>query len=242
MKQFNERTHLIQFIERAMRRQGGRALDVGCGRGENLQLMRRLGHNVVGVDVNPAHVTAAHEQGFEAYTSEEFAAVRDQFDLVLMSHVIEHFDPQSLLGFIDCYADRLCGGGHLIIVTPTLWRRFYCEFDHVRPYTPHGIEAVFSEPESQVQFHSRNHLTLVDLALRKKPRRVPDPVMRTAMRFNRYRAYKLPYRLQTLGFRFLYALTAGCWGGEITGWVGLFQKHKQDDSGHNASASGASAS
>lgn len=77
-----------------------RILDFGCGGGEYLLRMRRLGYEVVGVDFDPASLDLARKSGLEvmlpgALDSPEFDG---NFDLVTLAHVIEHVqDPVALL-------------------------------------------------------------------------------------------------------------------------------------------------
>jgi SAM-dependent methyltransferase len=89
----------------------GRTLDIGCGVGRNLA---HLGDDGVGVDPNPACVSAACAAGFAAYTPAELPS--GAFDTLLVSHVLEHVsDPVAL---IRDYLPRLKQGGRVIVMTP----------------------------------------------------------------------------------------------------------------------------
>lgn len=95
-----------------------RILDFGCGGGEYLLRMRRLGNDVVGVDFDPASLDLARKSGLEvmlpsALDSPEFDG---SFDLVTLAHVIEHVqDPVALLRRL-----RTClrPGGQLYLEAP----------------------------------------------------------------------------------------------------------------------------
>lgn len=97
----------------------GRLLDVGCGDGSFLALMRGLGWEVEGVEPDPiaARVAALHH-GLRVTraTIEEASSALEVFDVVTMSHVIEHVpDPVEAL--------RACGrllkrDGRVVVVTP----------------------------------------------------------------------------------------------------------------------------
>lgn len=83
-------------------RPGGALLDVGCGAGGYLDLMRALGwERVVGVDISEGAVATARDAlGLEAYVGElaDAAFPDDTFDAVTLSHTVEHVaDPVALL-------------------------------------------------------------------------------------------------------------------------------------------------
>ena len=81
---------------------GGSLLEVGCGSGMYLDLMRALGwRRVVGVDISAAAIAQAKERlGLEAYRGELRDARFDDesFDAVSLSHVLEHVaEPMAFL-------------------------------------------------------------------------------------------------------------------------------------------------
>jgi 2-polyprenyl-3-methyl-5-hydroxy-6-metoxy-1,4-benzoquinol methylase len=94
--------------------------DVGCGDGALLQSLRAAGHRTIGVDPDhQARRLAGHRgvtvlDGTAEATPAELGAGR--FDLVIMSHVLEHcIDP---LGAIKNGARLLAPGGCLVIEVP----------------------------------------------------------------------------------------------------------------------------
>ena len=81
---------------------GGALLDVGCGSGGYLDLMRALGwRRVVGVDTSPAAIRQARDVlGLEAHVGDvrEVQLPEGSFDAVSMSHTLEHVDdPAAVL-------------------------------------------------------------------------------------------------------------------------------------------------
>lgn len=97
---------------------GGRLLDVGCGNGEFIERMKKLGWYVEGIDLDENAVRVARERGLEvrAGTLESQRYPSMSFDAVTMSHVIEHVHaPIALMR--ECYR-LLKPGGRLVIVTP----------------------------------------------------------------------------------------------------------------------------
>lgn len=199
-----------------------RVLDVGCGTGRYLRALSKLGFDVTGVDANPELVRANREAGFRCFTVEEFRQVADTYDVMLMSHVIEHFAPHDLVSFMDNYLDRLKVGGKLVIATPLFTRFFFDDFDHVKPYHPVGLLMVFGEERAQVQYYARNKLRLEDVWVRRGH-------WRFAHRRARY-IHSLVTRLLQLvefGSAVAFRLSLGIVG-QADGWVGVFRKINKD--------------
>lgn len=93
-------------------------LDVGCGDGEALDILRLLGWQVVGVELDGKAVAAARARDLDVRHGDLAAAgfANDSFDVVTSSHVIEHVhDP---LAFLIEQKRVLKTGGRLVAVTP----------------------------------------------------------------------------------------------------------------------------
>jgi SAM-dependent methyltransferase len=97
-----------------------RILDIGCGDGFHLELLRRTakpGWRLEGVDVDPRAVALATRAGFRIHegTVESIALPHAAYDLVLLIQTIEHLgDPLSVLKVIR---RALKPGGRLVVVT-----------------------------------------------------------------------------------------------------------------------------
>ncbi|WP_131746286.1 class I SAM-dependent methyltransferase [Frankia sp. Cppng1_Ct_nod] len=80
----------------------GRVLDCGCGAGDNARLLTGRGWKVTGITIDPVERTAAEEFCEVVHLSDlkvglPFAG-DGSYDLVLLSHVLEHLaDPTHLL-------------------------------------------------------------------------------------------------------------------------------------------------
>lgn len=99
---------------------GARILDVGCGDGFHLSLLRRYGKkqwNLEGIDLDRRAVDAAIQAGLKVHLGsvEEIDLPAETYDLVFMIQTIEHVEkPDAVLRAIYRLLRR---GGRLVIVT-----------------------------------------------------------------------------------------------------------------------------
>jgi SAM-dependent methyltransferase len=128
----------------AMFPSGGRVLDVGCGRGEFLEVLRDHGIRGLGVDLDASMVGYCRERGLEAEAADAVAyaeAHPGEFDGAFASHLVEHLAPEPLERFIGAMAGTLRPGGRLVLVTPDPrnlgWHlgHFWHDLQHVRFYS-----------------------------------------------------------------------------------------------------------
>lgn len=99
-------------------RRRGRLLDVGCGRGETMERLAALGWDVRGLDVDRAAVEVARGRGMLADLATVWSDALEPgtFDVIWMSHVVEHVHrPVDVLA--RC-GSLLAHGGVLVAVTP----------------------------------------------------------------------------------------------------------------------------
>ena len=215
----NETPRIVGFVRQvAMGGPASVVVDVGCGYGRTLRALRSSGIEAIGVDVNASIVEHNRREGLRCMTTSEFAGSSLQVDVMIMSHVIEHFDPEKLLDFMDGHLDRLRPGGHLIVATPLLHARFHDDFDHVKPYHPTGLTMVFGDHDAQVQYSSRNRLVMTDLWFRRSPLTVSF-ARGLYLRDWGTRVWQAVNLLCTVLFRISGGLV-----GRHTGWVGVFRK------------------
>jgi SAM-dependent methyltransferase len=100
-----------------------RFLDVGCGNGRFLALLRDFGArdwDLVGIDFDPGAVATCRAMGFraEATRIEEFRGEDGTFDAVVMLQLIEHVDDPG--GICERVYALLRPGGVFIVETPNL--------------------------------------------------------------------------------------------------------------------------
>lgn len=101
-------------------RLGARVLDIGAGNGKFLAKAREVGWEVVGVEPDPAAVAAARNLGLDVRKGgvESLAPEPGRFDVITMSHVIEHLhNPRQVL---ECAFSLLKPNGCIYIDTPNI--------------------------------------------------------------------------------------------------------------------------
>ena len=100
-------------------KESGRLLDIGCGNGEFLRFAKEYGWTVVGVDFDQHAVSEAASDGLDVRMgSIEDIDHTEQFDLISISHVIEHvYNPAEFIH--SCYS-LLKPGGTLWLETPNI--------------------------------------------------------------------------------------------------------------------------
>ena len=103
-------------------RPGGRVLDVGCGAGRYLAVMKALGWDVTGVEPDDSSRAVAQAQGLRVVPSvAEAGFEHGSFDVIALNHVIEHLaDP---VGELRSLRPLLAPDGLLGVATPN-WAAF----------------------------------------------------------------------------------------------------------------------
>jgi O-antigen chain-terminating methyltransferase len=123
-----------------------RVLDIGCGRGEFLEIMREASIPALGVDLNESNTALARGQGLDARTADVFAFLEQErpgsFDGVFCAQVIEHLPPASVWQLVKAVGQALKPGGVVVFETPNpeclaiFATHFYLDPSHTRPVPP----------------------------------------------------------------------------------------------------------
>ena len=129
-------------------------LDIGCGRGEFLELMREAGVAARGIDLSEESVALCRHKGLPAETADLFAYLEAlpeaSLDGIFCSQVVEHLPPERLPAALKLCASRLSRGGVMAIETPNpeclaiFATHFYLDPTHARP-VPHALLAFYLE-------------------------------------------------------------------------------------------------
>ncbi len=125
-------------------------LDIGCGRGEFLDLLRERGIGGRGLDLNHEMVEVCRSRGL---TSDEGDALGYLEGLpdgslggIVAAQVVEHLDPGYLMQTLDAAYHKLRPGSKIILETinPACWYAFFESYirdvTHVRPLHPDTLK------------------------------------------------------------------------------------------------------
>ncbi len=125
-------------------------LDVGCGRGEFLDLLREAGVAARGIDLNESMVAVCRQRGLDAEAADALDYRHRQPDGSLgglfAAQVVEHLEPGYLTSFLDAAFDKLRPGAPIVLETinPACWFAFFSSYirdiTHERPLHPETLK------------------------------------------------------------------------------------------------------
>ncbi len=125
-------------------------LDVGCGRGEFLDLLKGAGVTARGLDLNPEMVEVCRARGLDAAAGDALGVLHGLPDHslggLIAVQVIEHLDPAYLSEFLQLAYYKLRPGSRMVLETinPACWVAFFESYirdlSHVRPIHPETLQ------------------------------------------------------------------------------------------------------
>ena len=125
-------------------------LDVGCGRGEFLDLLRSKGLSVRGVDLNHEMVEMCRLRGLDVQHGDALTYLRALPDQSLgglfAAQVVEHLTPEYLLAFLNEAQRVLRSGAPIVLETINVacWYAFFQSYirdiTHARPLHPETLK------------------------------------------------------------------------------------------------------
>ncbi len=124
-------------------------LDIGCGKGEFLELLRDHGIEAYGVDLNEQMVHMCEKKGLRALQGDvlqHLAGLPDNsLGGLFAAHLVEHLSPRALTDLCQLAQTKLQAGAYMILETPNplcLWalvNYFYLDMSHVKPVHPQAL-------------------------------------------------------------------------------------------------------
>ncbi len=127
-------------------------IDVGCGRGEWLELMGEHDIPALGIDMNAAMVDRCLQRGLAAKYADAIAYLREQPEAsvgaVTGFHLIEHLPFETMIALFDAALHALRPGGIIIFETPNPENlivgacNFYYDPTHLHPVVPNVAEFI----------------------------------------------------------------------------------------------------
>lgn len=130
-----KRQVILEFIRK---REIHSFLEVGCGSGDLLAELERLGLEGLGIDISSEAVALARKriQGSRVEVrNQSVEDISNRFEMVIASEVLEHHVDD--VGFLTLLSHRLCPGGWLLLTVPAHMAKWgandvFC--GHVRRY------------------------------------------------------------------------------------------------------------
>lgn len=128
----------------------GAVVDVGCGRGEWLEVLRDAEVDAYGVDINQVVVDRCVARGLDVRHADALVHLRElpegSIRAVTSFHLVEHLSLDTLIGLIDAALLALRPDGLLILETPNPSNlsvgasSFYLDPTHIKPVHPQFLQ------------------------------------------------------------------------------------------------------
>src|SRR5205807_4519661 len=124
-------------------------LDVGCGRGELLALLRDASVEARGIDADADMVAYAQGEGLEVQQADALSYLEslDEASLggIFMGQVVEHLPAGMLVRVLELCAAKLRTGGLIVSETinplsPLALRNYFADLTHAQPFVPETLE------------------------------------------------------------------------------------------------------
>ncbi len=129
-----------------------RVVDLGCGRGELVQLLREAGVDAYGVELNGDFIDLMRERDLPVVCDDALRHLEGlddgEVDGIVASHVVEHMPPDAVTRLVVAAVDRLAPGGLLVLETPNPESlvagsvNFHRDPTHLRPVHPDTLAFV----------------------------------------------------------------------------------------------------
>lgn len=122
--------------------------DIGCGRGELLEILNEAGFNAVGIDTSALMIKKLNELNLQARHGDAIEELKQAPENSLCGitafHVIEHMPFKTVVELLQLSYQKLAPGGFLLLETPNPFcfeslSYFYTDQTHVRPIQPYQL-------------------------------------------------------------------------------------------------------
>lgn len=136
----------LPYVKQAGEHTGAPVLDVGCGRGEWLGLLKENNITARGLDLNDVMVDKCRDAGLEVTRSDAVAYLRglgsESLGMITGFHIVEHLPFTTMVALFDESFRVLKPGGMVIFETPNPENimvgacSFYTDPSHTNPIPP----------------------------------------------------------------------------------------------------------
>lgn len=145
----------------------GPVLDLGCGRGELLLMLREAGVAATGVEGDPALVEGARRRGLRVVEGDVLDILRDQesesWGAVTAIHLLEHLGPSMLAQVVSEVRRVLQPGGLVLAECPNPHSLrvgaslFWLDPTHQRPLLPETLELFLESAGLEIECREMLH-------------------------------------------------------------------------------------
>ena len=132
-----------------------KALDIGCGRGELLEILRNHNISAQGIDLNNAMVRECQGKNLDVTYDDALTYLEkcedDSYDVINMTQVVEHLPLNELYKVIKASYSKIKTGGRLIMETVNplclgvFCYGFYIDPTHTKPIHPAMLRFMIEE-------------------------------------------------------------------------------------------------
>lgn len=123
-------------------------LDIGCGRGEFLELLKEAGIVAQGIDIDENMIEYCRSKGLDVLNSDAIKYLEGledkSLDGLFLDQVVEHLDPVYLINLLELCFKKLKYGYYIVIETVNplsfiSFSNFYIDLTHKRPIHPETL-------------------------------------------------------------------------------------------------------
>jgi len=123
-------------------------LDIGCGRGEFLELLRENGIEAEGADMDEDMVKYCTSKGLKVTRADAISFLEGledkSLDGIFLDQVVEHLEPAYLVKMLELCYKKLNYGYNIVVETVnplslTSFANFYIDMTHKRPMHPETL-------------------------------------------------------------------------------------------------------
>lgn len=149
----NEDQPVLEFFDTLSKTENYDFLEVGSGLCHFVDKIKNLYPNfhISCLEINQELANRAKSKGYKVINKNLLnnSLLSEGFDIIHCSHVIEHFTYPEISLVIDELFRITKINGTCIIRSPLMWKNFYFDLDHVRPYPPEAILNYFNNEQQQ---------------------------------------------------------------------------------------------
>jgi len=125
-----------------------RVLDIGCGRGEFLEILKDNAIGGIGVDSDPDMVAYCRSRQLAVEHSDAIAYLETledkNLDGIFIDQVVEHMEPDYLIRLLELCHQKMKFGYHIVVETVNplsfvSFVNFYIDMTHKRPVHPETL-------------------------------------------------------------------------------------------------------